>query len=112
MRFMNRDVVIGSIEESQTINRYSYSNGDPISYNDPFGLARESVSDNGWLINLQSTLDVAGLIPGYGIVPDLLNATIYLGTGNYSEALWSGIGAVPVVGDSISGIPANMEGEE
>ncbi|WP_135555998.1 polymorphic toxin-type HINT domain-containing protein [Paenibacillus cymbidii] len=40
-RFINRDVVLGSIIGGQTLNRYAYVNGNPISYVDPFGLARD-----------------------------------------------------------------------
>ncbi|MCI1695608.1 RHS repeat-associated core domain-containing protein [Aneurinibacillus aneurinilyticus] len=39
-RFVNRDVVAGAIDYAQTLNRYAYVNGNPISYVDPFGLER------------------------------------------------------------------------
>ncbi|MEZ2737242.1 polymorphic toxin type 35 domain-containing protein, partial [Aneurinibacillus aneurinilyticus] len=39
-RFVNRDVVAGAIDYAQTLNRYDYVNGNPISYVDPFGLER------------------------------------------------------------------------
>lgn len=103
-RFMNKDILVGELDKPTTLNRYSYVNGDPISYIDPFGLARESISGEGMLGKVQLGLELAGLVPGLGVFPDLLNATIYLGTGNYKEAMWSGIGAIPLVGDSTSAI--------
>ena len=40
-RFMNCDILTGSIANPSTLNLYAYVNGDPISYVDPFGLCRE-----------------------------------------------------------------------
>ncbi|MEW6536953.1 MAG: RHS repeat-associated core domain-containing protein, partial [Candidatus Auribacterota bacterium] len=37
-RFVNRDVIDGNIRDGQSLNRYAYVNGNPISYVDPFGL--------------------------------------------------------------------------
>ena len=39
-RFVNADVLVGDIADSTSLNRYSYVNGDPVSYVDPFGLAK------------------------------------------------------------------------
>ncbi|MBO5388403.1 MAG: hypothetical protein J6A59_09720, partial [Lachnospiraceae bacterium] len=38
-RFINQDVLIGSIGNSNSLNRYSYVEGNPVSYTDPFGLS-------------------------------------------------------------------------
>ena len=40
-RFLNADVVDGSILDSTTLNLYTFVNGNPISYVDPFGLSAE-----------------------------------------------------------------------
>ncbi|MEW4372890.1 RHS repeat-associated core domain-containing protein, partial [Paenibacillus kandeliae] len=40
-RFLNRDVIQGTITDGQTFNRYAYVNGDPVSYVDPLGLSKD-----------------------------------------------------------------------
>ncbi|NDV73507.1 hypothetical protein [Burkholderia cenocepacia] len=51
----------------------------------------------GWV---HGGLDAAGLIPGLGAVPDLLNAGIYAVEGDYVNAGISAVAAIPVVGDA------------
>lgn len=49
---------------------------------------------------LQLVLDLAGMIPGAGAIPDLLNAAISLMRGDFVGALFSAGAAVPAVGDA------------
>jgi hypothetical protein len=49
---------------------------------------------------LQLVLDLAGMIPGAGAVPDLLNAAISVMRGDFVGALFSAAAAIPVVGDA------------
>ena len=46
-RFINQDVLIGSVERSGSLNRYAYVEGNPVSYIDPFGMERETVEADG-----------------------------------------------------------------
>lgn len=53
-RFVNADILMGDINNSATLNRYAYANGNPISNIDPFGtVADESrggqSTTNDWL---------------------------------------------------------------
>ena len=40
-RFLNCDIIKGNIADSTTLNLYTYVNGNPISFVDPFGLSKE-----------------------------------------------------------------------
>jgi RHS repeat-associated protein len=96
-RFINRDVVQGSISNGLSLNRYAYVNGNPVSYVDPFGLSADSDSGS-WLDGLHTALDVLGLVPGLGELFDGLNATIYLAAGDYVNAALSAGSMVPFAG--------------
>lgn len=50
--------------------------------------------------SIHTMLGSVGMIPFYGIPADLANAALYYGEGNFEEAMWAGIGTVPLVGDA------------
>ena len=96
-RFINQDVLIGTITNSPTLNRYAYVEGNPINLADPFGL---SPAIN-WSGLGHGILDVLGLIPGIGFVFDIANGIWYAAEGNAFMAFSSFISAIPGVGDAI-----------
>ncbi len=94
-RFINQDVLIGSIGNSNSLNRYSYVEGNPVSYTDPFGLSPFSFMN---MFNpsvlIHTTLDVLGCLPG-GSIFDLANSAIYFLEGNKEEGWKSLFFAIP-----------------
>lgn len=58
------------------------------------------LSPEEYLNGLQMALDAAGMCPGLGTVPDILNACISACRGNWADAGLSLFAAVPVIGDA------------
>ena len=93
-RFINQDVVAGSVLDGRSLNRYAYANGNPVSLVDPFGLSPEiSPSSIG-----HGILDIIGLIPVVGEAFDAVNAVWYAVEGDWFNALASAVSIVPIVG--------------
>ncbi len=45
-RFMTCDILEGSIADSTSLNQFTFVNGNPISFVDPFGLSAERATNN------------------------------------------------------------------
>ena len=87
-------------------NWFSYVGNNPVNLVDPWGLSASDGQKNGStgeqiLDNIQTTLNIAGLIPGAGEVADVANGFISLARGNYIDAAFSFVSIAPVIGDAI-----------
>ena len=97
-RFINQDTVLGSIANSQSLNRYAYVQGNPISLIDPFGMS----PGNGATSLGHAALDVLGMVPGVGFLFDAANCAWYIRDGEYAMAALSALSAIPGLGDAVS----------
>lgn len=77
-RFVNQDIVNGNLGNSQSLNRYSYVQGNPLTYTDPFGLSPEKDGGSIGMNIVHGLLDALGCVPGgVGIVANFANAALY-----------------------------------
>ena len=95
-RFINQDIVNGTITNSQSLNKFSYVQGNPITLTDPYGLSPElSISGIG-----HAALDLLGIIPGLDVC-DGINAAWYLAEGDYENAMLSAVACIPLAGSVV-----------
>ncbi len=105
-RFINQDVVEGSIATSPSLNQYAYCQGNPVKLTDPFGLSPFT----SWSVLGHGLLDVLGFIPVIGAIPDTVNALWYLAEGDHFSAAASFVSAVPGWGDVIGAVGKTAKG--
>jgi anti-anti-sigma regulatory factor len=65
-------------------------------------IGRALTGNYDWLGIFQLVLDLLGLIPGYGIVFDIINALIYLFNGEYVLMVLSLVACIPGLGDAVA----------
>ena len=93
-RFINRDIIDGSITDSQSLNKYSYVQGNPVNLIDPFGLcAQDYFSRAG-----HELLDWLGFIFDPA---DAINFLWYTAEGNADMAAATAVAIVPAAGSFI-----------
>ena len=94
-RFINRDIIDGSIIDSQSLNKYSYVQGNPVNLIDPFGLcAQDYFSRAG-----HELLDWLGFIFDPA---DAINFLWYTAEGNTAMAAATAVAIVPAAGSFIA----------
>ncbi|BDA94832.1 hypothetical protein E5AUHO_24210 [Citrobacter freundii] len=95
--WMNSRNTVGLIVGMPPVAGVSADDADP---DDEPETEEEEKEGGGWLDALQTGLDVAGFIPGFGFFADLANAGISAARGNYAEAAMSLAASIPGIGDA------------
>ena len=120
-RFINADVLQGKIGDSDTLNRYAYVEGNPVSMVDPFGLCAEPGSkkkgSKGFLGKIKSTwhTGVRKVKSGYHtVVSGTKKFFSSWSVSDYIHTALDGLGMIPggeAVFDGINAIYYLTEGD-
>ena len=108
-RFVNQDILTGSMDNSQSLNRYCYVQGNPVSYVDPFGLSPLAALQQAGQVALGATHVILGglsIIPTpVGIVAGAIDTLLYAFVDHdFYGALTSGLGTVGMGFGNIAGM--------
>ncbi|MDE6433429.1 MAG: hypothetical protein K2L07_04300 [Lachnospiraceae bacterium] len=95
---------MGDIGSSQSLNRYAYCEGNPVSMVDPFGLCGESANDQGQGSKYEKWHDLLGVAGMFWDGFDLINGVLYAMEGDYVNAAISFACGIPAVGNIIAGV--------
>ena len=103
-RFINQDIKVGDIGSSQSLNRYAYCEGNPVSLIDPFGLSPEATQDQGQKSKYEkwhNALDFVGL---FWDGADVINAALYAKEKDWANAAICAASALPAIGAVVVGV--------
>ena len=114
MRFMNRDTVRGSVVDTKSLNRFSYVEGNPLTYVDPNGEAATWLKNNALDVLYYGLMGLS-FVPGLNIVASVGMMAIDIAKGDYTSLAMDSLGIViPGVGVaaklSYKGVRAVVDG--
>ena len=97
-----------NIIEGEIIKENDDTYSMSLSYEDNPSLSSMTAShdskESSVLDKIQFTLDIAGFVPAFGAIPDVINGLIYTCRGDWGNAGLSFLAAIPVYGDSVAAI--------
>jgi RHS repeat-associated protein len=97
-RFVNQDILLGGITDGQSLNRYAYVTGQPVSYGDPFGLENFDFAGMGYPFGEPIKLNLSDIIT---VTIHVLDAIDLASDAGYACSLFM------TGGTSITALPLN-----